>query len=71
MSLTQAALARAAGLNIATVVDFERHRRAVAPPSVLAIAQALESAGLVLLPLTATHQDGVAKRLEITSREQT
>lgn len=62
LDMTQGSLAEAAGLSIATVVDFERHRRIVAPLSVAAIAKALETAGIVFLPVDGAHTNGVALR---------
>lgn len=46
IDLTQPALAKAAGLGLSTVVDFERDRRQVSPQVVAAIQQALEAAGV-------------------------
>jgi transcriptional regulator with XRE-family HTH domain len=43
---TQEALAKAAGLGVSTVIDFERSRRAVAEGSIAAIRRALEAAGI-------------------------
>lgn len=60
LGISQTTLADIAGLNIATVVDFERHRRAVAPPSITLIALVLCKAGIVFLPDCSTHRDGVA-----------
>jgi len=46
LDMTQPDLARAAGLGLSTVVDFERSRRAVSGGAVVAIARALERAGV-------------------------
>ena len=46
LELNQPELARAAGVGLSTVVDFERSRRAVAEPSIAAIRAALEAAGV-------------------------
>lgn len=46
IGMTQGTLAEAASVSLSTVVDFERERRAVAPPSVAAIRDALEAAGV-------------------------
>ena len=46
ISMTQTALAEAAGVSLSTVVDFERERRAVAEPSIAALRAALEAAGV-------------------------
>lgn len=46
ISMTQGALADAAGVSLSTVVDFERERRTVAGPSVDAIQAALKASGV-------------------------
>ena len=56
---TQPELAKAAGLGLSTVVDFERERRAVSQQAIAAIRRALEDAGVVF---TDGDQPGVALR---------
>jgi transcriptional regulator with XRE-family HTH domain len=46
LDLTQPDLARAAGVGLSTVVDFERSRRSLSESSVAAIRAALEAAGV-------------------------
>ena len=46
LNLTQSQLARAAGLGLSTVVDFEKERRQVSEEAVAAICTALERAGV-------------------------
>ncbi len=46
LNLTQPELARAAGLGLSTIVDFERKRRDVSPEAIAAIRHALETAGI-------------------------
>ncbi len=50
LDMTQPQLAKAAGIGLSTVVDFERGRRAVAPATVAAIRAALEAAGVAFIP---------------------
>jgi transcriptional regulator with XRE-family HTH domain len=45
----QISLAKAAGLGLSTIVDFERSRRRVPEPTVEAIHRALEKAGVEFL----------------------
>lgn len=49
LNLTQPHLATMADVGLSTVVDLEKERRAVAPPSVAAIRAALESAGVIFV----------------------
>ena len=49
LNMTQPQLARAAGLGLSTIVDFERKRRAVSPEAIGAIRRALEAAGIVFI----------------------
>lgn len=49
LDMHQDALAKAAGLGLSTIVDFEKSRRVVAPSSVAAIRAALESAGVLFI----------------------
>ncbi len=58
--MTQRDLAAAAEIGESTVIDFERERRQVAPPSVTAIRAALESAGVIFLD---ENGDGPGVRL--------
>ena len=46
LNKTQPQLARAAGLGLSTIVDFERKRRAVSREAITAIRNALEAAGI-------------------------
>ena len=46
LNMTQPELARAAGLGLSTIVDFERRRRDVSPEAIAAIRHALEIAGI-------------------------
>jgi transcriptional regulator with XRE-family HTH domain len=46
LNMTQPKLARAAGLGLSTIVDFERKRRDVSPEAIAAIRHALEAAGI-------------------------
>jgi transcriptional regulator with XRE-family HTH domain len=47
--MTQPRLARAAGLGLSTIVDFEKQRRIVSAEAVAAIRRALEVAGIVFI----------------------
>jgi transcriptional regulator with XRE-family HTH domain len=49
LGMTQGQLAKAAGLGLSTVVDFEKGRRQVSDETVEAIRKALERAGLELI----------------------
>jgi transcriptional regulator with XRE-family HTH domain len=49
LTMTQPELARAAGVGLSTVVDFERQRRQVSPEAARAIRLALEAAGIQLI----------------------
>ena len=46
VSLSQTELAKASGLGLSTVVDFEKERRLVSDAAIAAIRAALESAGV-------------------------
>lgn len=46
VSLTQTGLAKAASLGQSTVIDFEKERRIVSRAAILAIKNALETAGV-------------------------
>jgi DNA-binding transcriptional regulator YiaG len=46
LAMTQPKLARAAGVGLSTIVDFERQRRWVSPEAAQAIRLALEAAGI-------------------------
>ncbi len=46
LDMTQPDLARAAGLGLSTIVDFERSRRDVSQAANVAIRRALETAGI-------------------------
>ncbi len=50
IQLSQSALAKAAGVGVSTVVDFELSRREVSANSVAAIRSALEAAGVEFIP---------------------
>ena len=50
VTMTQTALADAAGLGQSTVIDFERERRVVSDQAIAAMQAALEAAGVVFLP---------------------
>ncbi|MTD99849.1 helix-turn-helix domain-containing protein [Paracoccus sp. YIM 132242] len=50
ISITQAELAKAAGLGQSTVIDFEKERRVVSPQAIDAIRAALEAAGVEFIP---------------------
>jgi transcriptional regulator with XRE-family HTH domain len=54
--LTQEALARQAGVNMRTLIDFENGRRAAKDETKQALAAALRAAGVALLA-----RDGVAR----------
>ena len=60
LDITQPALAKAAGLGLSTVVDFERERRAVSNEVVCALGTALEVAGVQFIP---TNGGGPGVRL--------
>lgn len=62
--LTQTQLAKAAGIGLSTVVDFELDKRAVSDEAVLAIQAALEAAGVEFLPAANGRGVGVAFREE-------
>ena len=49
IDMSQRQLARAAGISLSTVVDFERKRRSVSPKSIWALRSALEAAGIVFI----------------------
>lgn len=49
INLNQPDLAKAAGLGLSTVVDFERERRQVSEKAVVAMQQALEAAGIIFI----------------------
>jgi transcriptional regulator with XRE-family HTH domain len=49
LGLTQSELARAAGLGLSTVVDFEKERRQVSQQAISAIRIALEQAGITFI----------------------
>ncbi len=46
LEMTQSQLAKAAGLGLSTVVDFERQRRRISPDAIEAIQNALLRAGI-------------------------
>jgi transcriptional regulator with XRE-family HTH domain len=50
LQLSQGDLAKAAGVGLSTVVDFELSRRAVSEKAVVAIRTALEAAGVEFIP---------------------
>ena len=50
LNMKQPALAKAAGVSISTVVDFEQSRRKVSDELVRAMQVALEAAGVLRLP---------------------
>ncbi|UPK40592.1 helix-turn-helix domain-containing protein [Bradyrhizobium sp. 186] len=50
LDMTQPQLAASAKVGLSTVVDFERDRRAVSEEAVSKMQQALELAGIVLIP---------------------
>lgn len=50
INLTQPSLAKAAGVGLSTIVDFEKQRRAVSTDAQAAIQQALENAGCEFIP---------------------
>ena len=56
---TQPTLAKASGLGVSTVIDFERERRQVSDEAVTAIRTALEKAGV---EFTNGKQPGVKLR---------
>lgn len=60
LAMTQGQLAERSGVSLSTVVDFERDRRTVAPPSVAAMRAALEGAGVEFIP---ENGGGVGVRL--------
>jgi predicted nucleotidyltransferase len=61
LGISQAELARRAGLSRLTVADFERAARVPIPANLAAIRSALEAAGVDLLPGGAVlHRDAVA-----------
>jgi transcriptional regulator with XRE-family HTH domain len=50
LQLSQGDLAKAAGVGLSTVVDFELSRRAVSEKAIVAIRAALEAAGVEFIP---------------------
>jgi transcriptional regulator with XRE-family HTH domain len=50
LDLKQPELARAAGLGLSTIVDFERMRRQVSDEAIEAIRRALQQAGIEFIP---------------------
>jgi transcriptional regulator with XRE-family HTH domain len=58
--MTQPELARAAGLGLSTIVDFERKRRDVSREAIDAIRHALEAAGIEFIH----ENEGVGVRLK-------
>ncbi len=60
VDLTQPALAKAAGLGLSTVVDFERSRRAVSGDAINRMQQALGAAGVIFVD---ENGDGPGVRL--------
>lgn len=60
LNMMQPALAKAAGLGISTVVDFERERRRVSDKAVAAMRRALEAAGIIFID---TNGEGSGVRL--------
>lgn len=61
MDWTQPELAKASGLGLSTVVDFERERRRVSEDAVSAIRRALERSGV---EFTNGQRPGVRLRLQ-------
>lgn len=49
LQLSQGDLAKAAGVGLSTVVDFELSRRAVSEKAIVAIRSALEAAGVIFV----------------------
>jgi DNA-binding XRE family transcriptional regulator len=49
LKMTQTQLARAAGLGLSTVVDFEKERRQVSREVAMALRHSLEEAGIELI----------------------
>jgi transcriptional regulator with XRE-family HTH domain len=65
LDLTQPELAKAAGLGLSTIVDFERERREVSQDSIVAIQTALERAGVAFI---AENGGGAGVRLKRRTR---
>jgi transcriptional regulator with XRE-family HTH domain len=66
LGLSQPQLAKAAGIGLSTVVDFEKARRSVAPESVQRIRKALEKAGVEFI---AENGGGAGVRLRKRQRK--
>lgn len=61
VGMTQPALAKAAGLGLSTVVDFERGRRLVSSDAIASLRRALERAGAMFIDSNG-HGPGVRLR---------
>jgi transcriptional regulator with XRE-family HTH domain len=61
LGISQAELAKAAGLGLSTIVDFEKSRRPVSADSIYKIREALFRAGIEFL---ASNGGGVGVRLK-------
>jgi hypothetical protein len=62
LDITQPVLARAAGLGLSTIVDFEKSRRDVSGDAVLEIRRALEGAGVQFIARNGIAGPGVRLR---------
>ena len=64
LGMTQGQLAKAAGLGLSTVVDFEKGRRQVSDETVEAIRRALERAGVEFI-----HENGAGEGVRRKGRK--
>ena len=67
LNMTQPELARAAGLGLSTIVDFERKRRDVSHEAIAAIRHALEAAGIEFID---ENGGGAGARLRKSSQHK-
>ena len=64
LEMTQSQLARAAGLGLSTVVDFEKDRRSVSGQAISAMKSALERAGVEFI-----HENGGGPGVRLRKRQ--
>ncbi len=67
LEMSQSQLAKAAGLGLSTVVDFEKGRRQVSGEAINALRTALELAGIVFI---AENGGGLGVRFRTKSRRK-
>jgi transcriptional regulator with XRE-family HTH domain len=65
LELTQPELARAAGLGLSTIVDFEKRRRRVPEATIQAMRKALEDAGIQFI-----DEDGGGPGVRLRKRQR-